>query len=72
MIIAFLEGAYIKTKPNAAQPTPPHLHPHSTLPHTILPHPTPLHPMGITFYQLGCDTIDLINLRSFYFPLDAL
>ena len=60
--------------PSPIQPNPPdpHPHPHSTLPHTILPHPTPLHPMGITFYQFGCVTIDLINLRSFYSPLDAL
>ena len=28
--------------------------------------------MGITFYQFGCVTIDFINLRSFYSPLDAL
>ena len=60
--------------PSPIQPNPPHPHPHphSTLPHTILPHPNPLHPMGITFYQFGCVTIDLINLRSFYSPLDAL
>ena len=54
---------HFNTPPPPTPPPPPPPPP---------PRPTPLHPMGITFYQFGCVTIDLINLRSFYFPLDAL
>ena len=50
-----------------AQPTPPPSPLHPTPHYPTLPHPTP--PNG---HQFGCVTIDIINLRSFYSPLDAL